>query len=86
MEMTKKILNIAFWVVFALLMIVWITDFFRVRAEKDPVFCIRKTTHTYDDGIVKECLGLGYKVYKYERESLKEALEFGPFFIKIRSE
>ena len=85
-EMVKKIFNVIFWVIFGVLMLVWLTDFFRVRAEREPVFCIRKKTHTYEDGKVHECLGLGYKVYRYDRESLNEALEFGPFFIKIRSE
>jgi hypothetical protein len=82
--MVKKILNIAFWVVFAALMFIWLVDFFRVRSEEDPMFCIRNKTYTFDDGEVKECLGLGYKVYKYDRESLTKALEFGPFFIEMR--
>ena len=82
--MVKKILNIAFWVVFALVMAIWLIDFFEVRADNDPRFCINEKVHQFDDGQVKECLGLGYKVYQYDRDSMKGATQFSPFFVKMR--
>ena len=82
--MLKKIETIVFWSVFAILMTVWLTDLFMVKSQKAPVFCISNETHTYDDGEVTECTGLGYKVFHYNRESLTKGYEFGPFFIKMK--
>ena len=39
----------------------------------------------YTDGSVRVCNGAGYKMYKYERESIPITLQFGPFFIKERT-
>ena len=83
-ENVKKTLNIIFWVAFAILAFIWTFDFFRVRAESAPVFCIRERTHAFDNGTVDECLGLGYKVYNYNRDDQLEGYEFGPFFIRMR--
>ena len=83
-ENVRKTLNIIFWVAFAILAFIWIFDFFRVRTENDPVFCIRERTHQFDDGTVDECVGLGYKVYDYNREDTFDGIEFGPFFISMR--
>ena len=82
--MIKKIFNVAFWVVFSILMAIWLIDFFRVRSNEDPMFCISRKTHKFDDGEIRECLGLGYKVFEYDRESLTKGLEFGPFFIQMK--
>lgn len=82
--MIKKILNIAFWVIFAIILTIWLVDFFRVRSDNDPIFCLYEKEHKYEDGEVYECIGLGYKVYEYNRESLDKGLEFGPIFIKMR--
>ena len=72
----------------AILIIGWIivlfTDFLRVRAEKEPLFCLSKKENKYDDGTNTICTGIGYKVIKYNRECLS-ASEFGPFFIKEKS-
>jgi len=78
----KKILNIIFWVVICLMFFVWIFDFIKIKNHDEPFFCIYEKTHEFDDGSVKECLGLGYKVYTYERESL-EGMKYGPFFMKM---
>ncbi len=82
--MLKKVLNVAFWVLFAILLLIWVTDFLRVRADNDPIFCWGDKVHTFDDGDVEECTGLGYKVFKYNRDSLGQGSEFGPFFIKMQ--
>ena len=55
--------------------------------EKNLRYHKNKTTshiHKYDDGKVTECIGLGYKVYNYDRESFDKGVEFGPLFTKER--
>lgn len=80
----SKIANIVLWIILFVWMGIVFFDFYRVTTKKDPVLCISKDTIEYDDGNVYSCLGLGYKVYKYDRASYS-ALEFGPFWSKDRS-
>lgn len=80
----KKIFNIIFWVAVAILAVIWITDFMRIRDDKDPQFCLSKTVHEFEDGTVTECTGLGYKTYRYNRTSMSNGIEFGPFFMSMR--
>ena len=54
-------------------------DFFRVTSNFEPMGCIKKETKRYEDGTVDICKGLGYVVYKYERNSLKMT-EFGVLY------
>lgn len=72
------------------LVIIWIIiffiDYFRARQSKNPIFCINEKTKEYEDGTVYSCTGLGYKMYKYDRNSIDASIEFGPFFIKERTE
>ena len=79
----KKIFDIVFWVCITVLAIIWLTDFFRIQNDKDPMFCLAHKTHKFNDGTVEECTGLGYKIYDYNRESLT-AHQFGPFFAKMK--
>lgn len=79
----KLIFNIIFWALFSCLAFVWIFDFIQVKQGNEPKFCISHKTHTYDDGTVKECTGLGYKVYNYNRASMNIKEQFSPFFIGI---
>lgn len=83
-SIAKKIFDVVFWIVIVGLAIIWITDFVNVKNDKDPVFCISQKTHTFDDGTVEECVGLGYKVYTYNRSSFSKGRQFGPFFIGMR--
>ena len=83
-EVAFKIWDVVFWVLFAILACVWIVDFFRVKAEKQPMFCINKETIEFEDGNVDKCVGLGYTVYDYDRESLDSGIQFGPFFMKMK--
>lgn len=76
--------SIVFWVIFAILAFVWLVDYFRVSRESKPIFCLSNKTHEFEDGTVKECVGLGYKVYTYDRESLGKGVEFGSFFTKMK--
>ena len=80
----KKIFNIVFWVIVAILAIIWITDFMRIRDDKDPQFCLSTEVHEFEDGTVTECTGLGYKTYRYNRSSMSTGIEFGPFFMNMR--
>lgn len=66
----KKVLGRLFWIIVVLFMCLWTFEFYLVRNGKDPMFCIRKNTHNYTDGTTEECIGLGYKVYKYNRNNL----------------
>ena len=83
-EIGRKIWDIVFWIVFAVVALTWVVDFFRVSDRKDPMFCLSKKTHTFEDGTVEQCTGLGYKVYEYNRASLDSGIQFGPFFIKMK--
>lgn len=83
-ETLKFIGNAIFWIVFAVLAFIWITDFVKVTREEEPVFCIKNKVHTFDDGTVNECVGLGYKVYTYNRDSFDKGVQFGPFFTKMK--
>ena len=66
-----------------MLMFVWIFDFVCTVQDKDPKFCISKKTHEFDDGTVDSCVGLGYKIYNYDRESVNIDRNFGLFFMKM---
>ena len=83
-NIAKKIFDVVFFFFFVGLAIIWITDFINVKNDKDPIFCISQKTHTFDDGTVEECVGLGYKVYDYNRTSLSYGRQFGPFFIGMK--
>lgn len=80
----SKIINVVLWIILIAWMAVCLFDFYKVHREQNPVFCINKGETKYDDGNVEWCLGLGYKVYNYNRDSFK-AIEFGPFWSKDRS-
>lgn len=79
----RKIFDVVFWVCITILAAIWLTDFFRIKSDNDPMFCLSKKTHDFDDGTVEECKGLGYKVYEYNRKSLN-GYQFGPFFAKMK--
>lgn len=83
-ETVNKIINVILWIVLICWMLICLTDFFKTTNKKDPIFCIKKETVSYDDGEVHSCLGLGYKIYNYQRSSFK-AIEYGPFWSKDRS-
>ena len=61
-----------------------VIDFINVNQEKEPMFCIHEEWTQYDDGTVELCVGVGYKVYRYNRESIKGS-EFGPFWIEEKT-
>lgn len=81
---SKLIFNIIFWITIIVLAFIWITDYTRTKDNKEPKFCLSKQTHKFDDGKVTECIGLGYKIYKYDRSTIAKGIEFGPFFMQMR--
>jgi len=83
-KLIRIVFDIIFWIVIICLLIIWLTDFINVQNDKDPVFCISRKTHVFDDGTVEECVGLGYKIYDYNRTSLSKSRQFGPFFIRMK--
>ncbi|HOZ54276.1 MAG TPA: hypothetical protein PKY25_03000 [Bacilli bacterium] len=83
--MIKKILNVVFWVVFAIFMLTWSIDFIMALQDKGPVFCIQNKEYKYKDGKVTRCIGLGYKVYHYQRQSMGKGVEVTPLWGKMRT-
>ncbi len=82
-KLIQTVFNFVFWIGISVLAAIWLIEFFLVKNDQDPLFCLDTKYHQFDDGDVTECIGLGYKIYNYERESLT-AREFGPFFVGMR--
>ena len=84
----KKKIGIIAGIIILFLILAWIFvcvfDYINVYSNKDPIFCINRSTLTYPDGKVYSCTGLGYKVYKYDRLTYK-GYEYGSLLIKDRS-
>lgn len=84
-KIISRIINIILWIILIVWAFLVISDYINVNKEKEPKFCwFNEKTTQYDDGTVTTCSGIGYKVIKYNRTSFK-AMEFGPFWIKDRS-
>lgn len=79
-----KIVGRIIGIIIAILIVAWVVvifyDYSKITKDEEPVFCIKEEVHKYDDGTVYECLGLGYRAFVYDRDSIT-AKEFGPFFI-----
>lgn len=80
----KIIFNFIFWAIILVLLFTWIMDYINVRNDKKPAYCIKNISHKFEDGTVDECVGLGYKVFTYNRDSMAKASEFVPFFIGMK--
>lgn len=80
----KRIIENIVKVLVILLIIAWIViifiDYFRVGQGKNPKFCLTEEVIKYEDGETYKCVGLGYKMFRYNRKC--SGIEFGPFFIK----
>lgn len=83
-----KVFTFILKVLITVAVFVWIvvvfTDYFRVRLNKEPMFCITERTIDYNDGSTYVCVGAGYKTIRYNRSCLK-ATEFGPYVLKERT-
>lgn len=76
-------LKIAVLVVLFFWIVMVFTDYFRVRQNKNPIFCLNEVVNEYADGTTYICTGAGYKYIRYNRDCLS-ASEFGPIMIKER--
>lgn len=79
-----KIVNILLWIILFTWIAVCVVDFYRTQKGNKPLFTFTHNVTKYEDGKVDSYLGLGYKVYKYERKCFN-GYEFGPFWSKDRS-
>ncbi|MBE6160824.1 MAG: hypothetical protein E7158_01200 [Firmicutes bacterium] len=84
-DVVRKIFNTIFTVVLISWVVIVFTDYMNAKNDKPLKFCIKEFNHKYDDGETYECVGLGYKMYKYNRHSIT-AKEFGPIFIRERQD
>ena len=84
MKKVKKILGFIVFVIICVWVGLVVFDYYKAVNDKKLSFCIKEETKKYDDGTVYICTGLGYKFYKYDRDSVK-ATQFGPFFIEEKN-
>ncbi len=71
----KKIINITFIIIIAIICFITIDTVLVNKYEKRPIFAIH--TKTYDDGGTKVYLGLGYKVIRYHQVQGRRDSEIG---------
>ena len=81
--MIKKTISALLTILLLALAIVWLWDFSQVQKGFNPKFCIKENTYNYDDGKTYECVGAGYKVFKYQRKKLT-ATQFSPFWVDMQ--
>lgn len=82
--MIKKLFSILLLLIFIGWCYILFSDYSKVKEGNKAKHCIKHTIYEYEDGSVKECTGLGYKVYYYNRESVNVKTEFGPFWMSIK--
>lgn len=91
LKVVKKIISILVTSLLVFWAVVFVFDFIRCGHNdkngniQKPLIIIKTNTYNYDDGSVTEYMSLGYKYIEYNRNSLR-AYEFGPFWLKVRSE
>ncbi len=74
-----KALIISLLIIITIILIFFAIDIYRLRINKEPIFCIN--TITYRDGGSKEYLGIGYKIIKYNSNN-RQDFEVGTWFLK----
>ena len=84
METVKKILNLLLALAFLFWSYAFVSDCLRVNNGGRAKYCVKDTVYDQNDGSTEECLGLGYKVYYYNRSSVDIAKEIGPFWMAMR--
>ena len=80
----SRIMNVVLWIILFAWIAVCVVDFYRTQKGNKPLFTFTHDVIKYEDGKVDSYLGLGYKVYKYERKCFN-GYEFGPFWSKDKS-
>ncbi|MEG2250533.1 MAG: hypothetical protein RSD09_03035 [Bacilli bacterium] len=74
--MKRKIFDSIYWILLITITLIWTIDYFNVAFKKEPMFCVTEEIKTYKDGYIKTCNGLGYKIKKYNRESLTKGYTY----------
>lgn len=73
-------LKVVSWVLIIAWMSVVVVDYFKVKNEKEPIFCIKNEIIEVDNGTTKICTGLGYKYYNVVNEDYI-IKKFVPFWV-----
>ena len=79
-----KILNVLLWIILFAWMAICLFDFYKTRRREKPMFTFKHEVVKYEDGQVDSYLGLGYKIYNYQRKCIN-GIEYGPFWSEDRS-
>lgn len=82
--MIRKVFNIVIAILFVIWCYLLISDYFRIKDDKKAIYCVKNIIYDYTDGSVEECIGIGYKVYYYDRPNINVKSEIGPFWIKMK--
>ena len=80
----KKIINICFAIIMAILIMVAVDVISVGRYNRGPYFAIK--TKEYDDGGTKEYVGLGYKVIEYNQIGGRQGKEIGPLSLQYNTQ
>lgn len=80
----KKIINVCFSIIMAILIMVAIDVISVGRYNRGPYFAIQ--TKEYDDGGTKEYVGFGYKVIEYSQIEGRQGKVIGPLSLQYNTE
>lgn len=80
----KKIINVCFAIIMAILIMVAIDVISVGRYNRGPYFAIQ--TKEYDDGGTKEYIGFGYKVIEYSQIEGRQGKVIGPLSLQYNTE
>ena len=80
----KKIINICFAIIMAILIMVAIDVISVGRYNRGPYFAVQ--TKEYDDGGTKEYVGLGYKVIDYKQMNGRQDKVIGSFSLEYNTD
>ena len=80
----KKIINVCFAIIMAILIMVAIDVISVGRYNRGPYFAIQ--TKEYDDGGTKEYVGFGYKVIEYSQIEGRQGKVIGPLSLQYNTE
>ena len=84
MKTVKNIFNLLFTLAFLFWSYAFVSDCLRVNNGGVAKYCVKHIIYDQTDGSTEECLGLGYKVYYYDRTSVDITKEMGPFWMAMR--
>ena len=65
-------------IIIILILLMMLIDFNRVVDNMEPLFCVTKAV--YEDGVTKEYIGLGYKIFNYNKLNEERIVKIGSIF------